>query len=401
MNPPSILSSISSILPSDQSVGNQKEQAGMRNDKVNQFVVVVLVVFISAVFLSMIRSFLMAIFLAGIFAALARPVYRLLEKWLGGRSSLASLLTLVLVIIVVLVPLTLLTGVVTGQAIKVSQSAMPWVKAQMEQPNGLSDYLARIPYYDKLAPHSELIMRKAGEMVGRISQFIINNLSSAALGAANFLFMLFTLLYTMYFFLMDGEKLLEKILYYLPLEDREEQQMLVRFTSVTRATLKGTAVIGILQGGLAGVAFWVAGIPSAAFWGAIMVVLSIIPSVGTAVVWVPAALIMGFSGAVSKAVGLAVFCALVVGSLDNLLRPMLVGKDTQMHELMIFFGTLGGIFMFGMLGVIIGPIIAALFITIWEIYGQAFGEFLPDTGSVLRRKRDAMKAEGEENDRLR
>lgn len=365
----------------------------MREDSVNKFVVVLLVVFISSVFLSMIRSFLMAIFLAGIFAALTRPIYRRIENWFGGRRSPASVLTLVLIIIIVVVPLAILTGVVTGQALKVSQSVMPWVKAQIEQPNALSEYLSTIPYYDQIAPHSEFIIRKAGEAVGHVSQFIINNLSSAAMGAANFLFMLFTWLYTMYFFLMDGDKLLEKILYYLPLQDHDEQQMLERFTSVTRATLKGSAVIGILQGGLAGLAFWAADIPSAAFWGTIMVVLSIIPSVGTAVIWVPAAIILGLSGAMVKAVLLAIFCALVVGSLDNLLRPILVGKDTQMHELMIFFGTLGGIFMFGIVGVIIGPIIAALFVTIWEIYGQAFGDILPDTGYVLRKKREAVEAQ--------
>jgi predicted PurR-regulated permease PerM len=358
----------------------------MRDDRVNKFVVILLIVFISAVFLSMIRSFLMAIFLAGIFSALVRPIYHWLEIKLNGRRSLASILTLILLLIVVVLPLGVLTGVVTGQAIKVSQSAMPWVKAQIEQPGVFTDFLATLPFYDQIVPHSELIMRKAGEMVGSISHFLINNLSSATLGAVQFLFMLFVWLYTMYFFLMDGDKLLEKILYYLPLQDHDEQQMLDRFTSVTRATLKGTAVIGILQGGLAGLAFWVVGIPSATFWGVIMVVLSIIPSVGTALVWVPVALILGLGGAVGKAVGLVVFCGLVVGSLDNLLRPILVGKDTQMHELMIFFGTMGGIFMFGMIGVIIGPIIAALFVTIWEIYGQAFEDILPDTGYVLRKK---------------
>ncbi|WP_281492054.1 AI-2E family transporter [Desulfosarcina cetonica] len=280
----------------------------MHDDKLNKFVVILLVIFISAVFLSMIRAFLMAIFMAGIFAALTRPVYERLAGWLGGRKSLASVLTLVLIIVVVLIPLTVLTGVVTGQAIKVSQSVMPWVKAQIEQPNALSEYLAAIPHYDDwIAPHNQLIMRKAGEAVGKISQFLINNLQSATMGAVNFFFMLFTWLYTMYFFLMDGERLLEKILYYLPLQDHDEQQMLVRFTSVTRATLKGTAVIGMLQGGLAGVAFWVTGIPSPAFWGAIMVVLSIIPSVGTAVVWLPAALILSFNGALAKGIGLAVF----------------------------------------------------------------------------------------------
>ena len=355
----------------------------MKNDKVNKFVVILLVIFISAVFLSMIRSFLMAIFLAGIFSAIARPVYKRIEQWLRGRRSLASVFTLLLIVIVVLLPLGVLTGIVTAQAIKVSQSATPWVKAQISQPGGLAELMAHIPFYDKIAPHNELILSKAGEMVGRVSQFLINNLSSATLGAVNFLFMLFTLLYTMYFFLIDGEKLLRKILYYLPLQDHDEQQMLEKFTSVTRATLKGTAVIGILQGGLAGVAFWAVGIPSAVFWGAIMTVLSIIPSIGTAIVWVPAAIVLAFSGSIAKGIGLLVFCGLVVGSVDNLLRPILVGKDTQMHELMIFFGTLGGIVMFGVVGLIIGPIVAALFTTIWEIYGQAFRDTLPDTGHLL------------------
>ncbi|MFO7713929.1 AI-2E family transporter [Desulfosarcina sp.] len=365
----------------------------MHDDRSNNFVVVVLVVFISAVFVSMIRSFLMAIFLAGIFAAITRPIYLWIETGLRGRRSLASILTLLLIIFVVVVPLGLLTGVVTGQAIKVSQSAVPWVKEQLNQPGAFTQLMSTIPYYDQIAPHSELILKKAGELVGGIGQFLVNNLSSAAVGAVNFLLMLFVWIYCMYFFLMDGEKLLEKILYYLPLQDHDEQQMLERFTSVTRATLKGTAVIGILQGGLTGLAFWAVGIPSATFWSVIMVVLSVIPSVGTAIVWVPAVIILGFGGAVGKAVGLFVFCALVVGSLDNLLRPILVGKDTQMHELLIFFGTMGGIFMFGMIGVIIGPIIAALFVTTWEIYGQVFQDVLPDTAYVLRKKREAADAE--------
>jgi predicted PurR-regulated permease PerM len=189
--------------------------------------------------------------------------------------------------------------------------------------------------------------------------------------------MLFIMLYTMFFFLMDGKKLIEKILYYLPLEDKDEQRILNKFTSVTRATLKGTAVIGLLQGVLAGSAFAVVGIDSAVFWGAIMAVLSFIPGIGSALVWGPAVIILAATGHAAKAVGLGVFCVAVVGSIDNLLRPILVGRDTQMHELMILFGTLGGIIMFGVVGVIIGPIIAALFVTVWDIYGVAFKDVLP------------------------
>ena len=355
----------------------------MKSDTVNKTVLLLLALFISAVFLSMIRSFLMVIFLAGISSALARPLYKRFEHWFGGRRALASLTTLVLIVLVIILPLGILMGVVTAEAIKVGQTVTPWVKEQIAKPNVFREFFSVLPFYDQLAPYSETIWRKAGEMIGAVSRFLINSLSTATLGAVNFMFMVFAMLYTMFFFLIDGDKLLQKILFYLPLRDRDERRLLDKFTSVTRATLKGTAVIGLLQGGLVGFAFWVVGIPSAVFWGTIMVVLSIIPGIGTALVWGPAVIVLAAGGHFLRAAGLALFCALVVGSIDNLLRPVLVGKDTQMHELMIFFGTLGGIIMFGVMGLFIGPIVAALFITVWEIYGVAFKDILPGERGVL------------------
>jgi predicted PurR-regulated permease PerM len=128
---------------------------------------------------------------------------------------------------------------------------------------------------------------------------------------------------------------------------------------------------------LAGLAFWALGISHAMFWGAIMVVLSVIPLLGGALIWVPAAIVLALTGHWVKAVILAGFCGLVVGSVDNVLRPRLVGRDTQMHDLMILFSTLGGIIVFGALGFIIGPIIAALFQTAWELFGIAYQDLLP------------------------
>jgi predicted PurR-regulated permease PerM len=146
----------------------------------------------------------------------------------------------------------------------------------------------------------------------------------------------------------------------------------------------------VLQGALAGIAFAVAGIDNAVFWGTIMAVLSVIPSVGSALVWIPASIILVMQGSVAGGIGLLAFCGLIVGSLDNVLRPRLVGKDTRMHELMIFFGTLGGILMFGIAGVFIGPVIASLFVTIWELYGIAFSDYLPE---VYYHKRQAESDE--------
>ncbi|MCG6910520.1 MAG: AI-2E family transporter [Deltaproteobacteria bacterium] len=354
----------------------------MKKDTVSKIVLLMLVVFISALFFAMIRSFLMAVFLAGIFAALAHPLYSRITKGFGGRRAPASGVTILVILLVILLPLVGLFGIVTNQAIKVGGSVKPWIEKQMTEPDALVARLQGLPYAENVMAHREVILKKAGEAVGRISSFFINHLSAFTFGTVNFVFMLFVLLYAMFFLLMDGDKLLYRILYYLPLEDQDERRILEKFTSVSRATLKGTAVIGILQGGLSGIAFAVVGIPSALFWGTIMTVLSIIPGIGTALIWIPAAIILAASGAVYKAAGLALFCAIVVGSLDNILRPALVGRDTQMHELMIFFSTMGGIFMFGVPGIIIGPIIAALFITIWDIYGLAFRDVLPDVRSL-------------------
>lgn len=353
----------------------------MQRHTVNNLVLMILVFLISALFLSMIRHFMMAILLAGIFSAMAQPLFRKIARLLGGRLKESSLLTLILFGLVVLLPLSGLLGIITAQAVKVGQSVTPWVQRQIAEPAAFTEYLQKIPFYEELLPYHDLIIRKAGELASRISAFLVNSLSAGAVGTVNFIFMFFVFLYTSYFFLIDGRVLIDRILYYLPLEEREEKRLLDRFTSVTRATLKGTAVIGVLQGGLAGLAFAVVGIEAAVFWGTVMAVLSIIPAFGSALVWVPAAIILAIGGSYLKAVGLALFCGLVVGSLDNVLRPRMVGKDTQMHDLMIFFGTLGGIALFGVIGFVVGPIIAALFVTIWDIYGEAFHDFLPGLNS--------------------
>jgi predicted PurR-regulated permease PerM len=138
-------------------------------------------------------------------------------------------------------------------------------------------------------------------------------------------------------------------------------------------------VIGVIQGTLSGLAFWVAGIPQALFWTVVMVVLSILPVIGGALVWVPACIILLASGQVLKGLLLAAFCGLIVGSVDNVLRPRLVGRDTKMHDLMILFSTLGGILAFGPIGFIIGPILAGLFVTSWELFGVAYRDVLRES----------------------
>ncbi|HSO61762.1 MAG TPA: AI-2E family transporter [Desulfobacterales bacterium] len=349
----------------------------MRQESFNKGFVLLLLLFISALFLAMIWQFLMTLIMAGIFSALFHPLYRRLQSGFGGRSSLAAGATLFLIVFLVLLPLAGFLGLVTSEALKVGQAVKPWIQKQISEPAAFSDLLEKIPFYDHIIPYKETILIKSGEMVGRLSSYLINSLSSVTVMTAQLLFLTFILLYTMFFFFVDGENILKRILHYLPLPPADEARMLDRFTSVTRATLKGMAVIGILQGGLAGAAFAAVGIPSSIFWGTVMIVMSIIPGIGTAIVWGPAAIILAMGGRYTEAAVLGGVCAVAVGSVDNFLRPCLVGKDTKMHELMVFFGTLGGIMMFGVAGIIIGPIVAALLVTVWEIYGVAFQDVLP------------------------
>ncbi|NCA69849.1 MAG: AI-2E family transporter [Sphingobacteriia bacterium] len=356
----------------------------MNQDLVNKSVVLIMAIGISLLFLAMIQQFLMAVFLAALFSALARPLFLRFERHFEGRRHLASAMTLLVMAIVVLIPLTVLIGVVAAQAIEVTQTLVPWVKRELADPSATTALLQRLPFYEQILPLRDLLLNQAGEAVTVVSKFLVSSVSSLTVGTLNFFLMAFVVLYSMYFLQMDGDRVIAKILYYLPLKAEDERVMLRKFTSVTRATLKGTLLIGLLQGGLAGLAFAVAGIDNWIFWGTVMIVLSIIPAVGSALVWIPACLFLAVQGQMITAILLGAFCALVVGSLDNILRPILVGRDTKMHELMIFLSTLGGILMFGFSGVFIGPLIASFFISIWEMYGVEFADVLPDSEAVMQ-----------------
>ncbi len=370
----------------------------MKQHLVNKATLLALVILISAVFLTMIHQFLMAIFMAGLFSAIVAPAHRLLTKKLGGRENLASILTVLGIVLLVLIPLSVLITLVVAQAISIGQSVTPWVQSFINEPTSLTAYLEKIPYYQEILPYRDIIVQKAGEMVGTVSTFLIDSLSSVTKVTIDAVFSSVIMLYVMFYFLTMGDLLLHKILYFLPLDDFNEQRLLNRFTSVTRATIKGTVIIGIMQGTICGVAFAIAGIEGPIFWGSLMAVMSIIPAFGTAIIWFPALIILVLGGNFTGAVILLIVCGLVAGNLDNLVRPRLVGKDTEMHDLFVLFGTLGGLSMFGLLGIIIGPIVAALFNTIWEIYGDVFKNYLPNVHVVLKKQPDGQPQDSEEKD---
>lgn len=358
--------------------------------KTNRFrsnYVLLLTLAISAVFLAMIWSFLLPLLIAAIGAGMLHPVYRFFQRLFKGRNAFASVTTIVFLLAIILGPLAAFLGIVVDQAIEISQSAIPWVEKNFGKTETMLDaekwITGQFPALEGMMPTRSQLLQGIGEVAQKTGGFLVASLSKMTTGTAAFFLNLFVMLYAMFFFLISGRAILDKILSYSPLASHESERLVGRFISVARATLKGSVTIGIIQGALGGIGFAVAGISGAAFWGTVMAVMSVIPGVGTVIVWVPAVAYLFFTGDTLTAILLLAWCAGVVGTIDNVLRPRLVGKDAEMPDLLILLSTLGGLFLFGAVGFVVGPIVCSLFLAVWEIYGDTFEDSLsPATSST-------------------
>ena len=358
--------------------------------------VLLLVAAVTAFFLAVAWPFLKPLLLGALLAGLFHPLYRWITRLLGGRPSLGAAVTLVVLLVLGLGPLSVFLGIVVQQALTVSDQAIPWLSQHLGAAStyNVHEWLVRrFPSLAEYMPSQEQLLQNVATAAKTAGAFLVTFASRMTATTAAFLLNLFVMLYAMFFFFRDGHTILERIFYYLPLNDEDETRMLARFTSITRATVKGTLVIGAIQGALAGVAFWVAGIDGAALWGTVMTILSIIPGIGAPLVWVPVVIVLFLNGQYLTATLLLVWCAAVVGTIDNFLRPVLVGRDAKMPDLLILIGTLGGLFLFGPIGFIIGPIICGLFLTVWDIYGATFKEVLPPVESFHQFDRDTAPRE--------
>jgi predicted PurR-regulated permease PerM len=346
--------------------------------------VLLLVVAVTVLFLAVTWPFFKPLLLGALLAGLFHPLYRWITRLLGGRASLGAAVTLFVLLVLGLGPVSAFLGIVLQQALTMSDQAIPWLNQHLGAAStfNVQEWLVKkFPALAKYMPSQEQLLEQIGNAAKTAGTFLVAFASRMTATTAAFLLNLFVMLYAMFFFFRDGDKILERIFYYTPLSDEDETRMLTQFASITRATVKGTLVIGIIQGALAGIAFWAAGIEGAALWGTIMTILAIIPGIGAALVWVPAAIILFVTGQHLTAILLATWCAAVVGTVDNFLRPMLVGRDAKMPDLLILIGTLGGLFLFGLIGFIVGPIVCGLFLTVWDIYGTTFREVLPPVTS--------------------
>jgi len=346
--------------------------------------VLLLVVAVTVLFLAVTWPFFKPLLLGALLAGLFHPLYRWITRLLGGRASLGAAVTLLVLLVLGLGPVSAFLGIVLQQALTMSDQAIPWLNQHLGAAStfNVHDWVVqRFPALARYVPSQEQLLQQVGTAAKTAGAFLVTFASRMTATTAAFLLNLFVMFYAMFFFFKDGDKILERIFYYTPLSDEDETRMLSQFASITRATIKGTLVIGAIQGALSGIALRVAGIEGAALWGTIMTILSIIPGIGAPLVWVPFVIFLYVNGKYLTATLLLVWCGAVVTTIDNFLRPVLVGRDAKMPDLLILIGTLGGLFLFGPIGFIVGPIVCGLFLTVWDIYGTTFREVLPPVTS--------------------
>ena len=333
-----------------------------------------LVVVVSLGFAWIIWPFFGAVLWGTILAILFMPLDRRLQAVFGQRRSLAALATVMLVLLLVILPFTLIGGLLIQEALGAYdkfQSGELNFSRYFQQALGalpvwMTDLLERFGLADLGSLQSKM---SASLMQG--SKFLAAKAVEIGQNTFDMAVNLCIVLYLLFFLLRDGEQLAERIKIAVPLYPDQRRELFDMLTTVTRATVKGNVVTAIVQGALGGLIFWILNVHAPVLWGVVMAFLSLLPAVGCALVWLPVAIFFLVTGALWKGIVLIAFGVVVIGLVDNLLRPILVGKDTKMPDYVVLVSTLGGIAIFGLNGFVIGPLIAAMFMSVWEIFAAS------------------------------
>jgi predicted PurR-regulated permease PerM len=338
----------------------------------NAFLALLLAV--SAAFVWILLPFGGAVFWGAVIAIVFTPVYVwLLRRW-KQRRTLAALATLSLIILIVVLPMTLLAGML------VKEGAALYQRVQSGETNFaryfeqvvavLPGWLHELLEHFGLTDYQELQTRIT-DAVARGSQAIATQVYSVGQNALDLVVGFFVMLYLAFFLLRDGASLSARIRAAVPLAPAHRRHLATKFITVIRATVKGNILVAATQGALGGVAFWFFHIQGALLWAVLMGFLSLLPAIGAGLIWLPVALYFLVTGAIWQGVALITYGVLVIGLVDNVLRPILVGKDTQMPDYLVLISTIGGMAVFGITGFVIGPVIAAMFMAVWDLFATA------------------------------
>lgn len=345
-------------------------------------------IIVSCSFLWILKPFFGAIFWACAIAIVFFPVQqRLLNRW-PNRPNLAALATLLLCIVVVILPVIFVIGSVVEEAVLVYENIQ----------SGKINPAQYVESVGQGFPLLNSLLDKVGLDLGRIKTDAMNALTTSGKflamhtltigqNAFAFLVSLAIMLYIAFFLLRDGSRLTELIVLAMPLGDSRERTLITVFTEVIRATIKGNIVIAMLQGTIGGITLWALDVHGAMLFGALMAMFSLIPAVGSAIIWAPIAIYFAATGDTTSALILAGVGAGIIGMIDNVLRPILVGRDTQLPDYIVLLSTLGGISLFGVNGFVMGPVVAAMFIAFWGIFIREVDVLASDGNSKRERTR--------------
>jgi predicted PurR-regulated permease PerM len=354
----------------------EKQQSN--RDRIEQLTFALLLVLVSVLFLFLLKPFFAPIFWACAISLLFYPVQvRLSRRW-RNRPNLIALATLSFCVVVLVIPVLLVLSSFVAEGTEL------YARIQSGEIDATA-YLARVrdamPLVERILQWLELDMaaleRQATGAALAASGFAARNAFSLGQSTFNFVLSLALTLYLSFFLLRDGANLLSVITRAFPLGDERERLLFGKFAEVTRATIKGNLVVSVVQGALGGLIFWILDIPTPVLWGVVMAIVSLIPAIGAGLVWVPFAVYLFVTGATIQGVVLVVYGVVVIGLADNILRPVLVGRDTKLPDWLVLMSTLGGLAMFGINGFVMGPLVAAVFIVFWEIFCRDSGRKPP------------------------
>lgn len=343
----------------------------MLNSRLEHRTFLLLLVAVSLAFAWILLPFYGAVFWAAVLAILFAPLQRRLYREFSGRRNLTALTTLLVCLVSTILPVIVITGLLVEEGASLYQRIE---KGEVDFGAYLNQAKELLPYslqhlLDRLGLGDLSGMRdKLSSGVLRGSQFLATKAFSIGQDTFQFLIGFFVMLYLLFFFLRDGADLVGQIKQAVPLSELQKRRLFTKFTQVVRATVKGNIVVAVVQGLLGGLIFWVLGIPSALLWAVLMIFLSLLPAVGAGLIWTPVAIYFLLSGALWQGVVLILYGIGVIGLVDNILRPILVGKDTKMPDYLVLVSTLGGLALFGLNGFVIDPLIAALFMSTWGMF---------------------------------
>lgn len=321
---------------------------------------------VSLAFIWMLRDFLFPVFWAIVFALLLHPTY----VWLTKRvryESLAAIIVIFCALLLVLIPISFI-------GTQVAQEAAVFYRS-VSQNGALSDFSLPAPALDVLSYagiDAQEVRSNIASLIEVAGRWIATEALAVSTATFSVIVKTLLMLYLLFFFLRDGERIGAYVMKRLPLGDRKERALFDRFAATTRATMKGTVVVALAQGAAGGILFGLAGIENALLWGVVMAFFSIIPAIGAGGILIPAGIYLLLTGSLVPAIIVLAGGALVVGSLDNVLRPLLVGRETKMPDALILLSIAGGLATFGITGVIVGPVIAALVLAAWDIFAKEY-----------------------------